>query len=86
MLIPIAAVAVSIGFALLAWQVNRAPFDLDLLKMLEPGMSQAAVRQKLGEPDSIYPDSWSYSRFLAWPIVYIRFDENGQFRESEYDF
>ena len=70
----------------LMWNLNRPPFDLDLLDQLQPGMTQAEIRRVLGSPSSVYSDSWAYSRYMAWPIVYIRFDDAGRFAESEYDF
>lgn len=75
-----------VGAGWLIWNVNRPPFDLGRLQQLRPGMSQAEVREILGAPQSDYGDNWAYSRFLAWPIVYVRFDESRRFTESEYDY
>ncbi len=75
-----------LGFGLLIWNFNRPPFDLARLQQLRPGMSQAEVRGILGAPKSDYGDHWAYSRFMAWPIVYVRFDQSGQFTKSEYDY
>ena len=77
---------VVVGFAWLMWNFNRPPFDLARLKELQPGMSQHEVRQILGAPKSEFGGTWAYSRFMAWPIVYVRFDESGRFTESEYDY
>jgi hypothetical protein len=68
------------------WNINRPPFDLARLQQLRPGMSQQEVRKILGAPKSDYGDHWAYARFMAWPIVYIRFDESNRFRASEYDY
>lgn len=76
----------ALGGTWLIWNFNRPPFDLARLQQLRPGMSQADVRRLLGPPRSDFGDHWAYSRFLAWPIVYVRFDERGRFAESEYDY
>jgi len=74
-----------LGFAWLMWNFNQPPFDLARLQQLHPGMSQQEVRQILGTPKSDYGDHWAYSRFMAWPIVYVRFNESKRFTKSEYD-
>jgi hypothetical protein len=80
------AVLLFVCLGWLMWNVNQPPFSLAKLKQLRPGMSQAEVRQILGSPESDFGDHWAYSRFMAWPIVYVRFDENKLFKESEYDY
>jgi hypothetical protein len=75
-----------LAFGWLMWNFNRPPFDLARLQQLRPGMSQPEVRQILGAPKSDYGDHWAYSRFMAWPIVYVRFDENKRFTKSDYDY
>jgi hypothetical protein len=75
-----------LGFAWLLWTFNRPPFDLGLLAQLRPGMSPEDVRQVLGAPSSVASASWVYSRSMAWPMVHIRFDHDGRFKEAEYDY
>ena len=75
-----------LGFSSLIWNVNRPPFDLVRLQQLQPGMSRIEVRRILGAPKSDFGDHWAYSRIMAWPIVYVRFDEDGCFRMSDYDY
>ncbi len=75
------------GFiALPFWNFNRPPFNLGLLERLNPGMSKQMVRDILGSPNSESFENWSYSRPKSWPIVYIYFDDEGRFSESEYDY
>jgi hypothetical protein len=68
------------------WNFNQPPFDLARLQQLRPGMSQQEVRQILGPPKSDFGDHWAYSRSMAWPIVYVRFDQSNRFTTSEYDY
>jgi len=49
-------------------------------------MTQEEVFQILGEPRGRHAASWSYSRPMAWPIVYIHFDANGRVERHEYDY
>jgi hypothetical protein len=76
----------TVGLGWLMWNFNRPPFDLQRLEQLRVGMSQEETRQILGPPTSGDSNSWAYSRPMAWPIVYVRFDESGGFQESEYDY
>lgn len=75
-----------VAVAWLMWNFYRPPFDLVRLNQLQPGMSKHEVREILGAPNVKFEDQWAYSRFMAWPIVYVRFDERGRFTESEYDY
>lgn len=68
------------------WNFDQPPFDLARLQQLRPGMSQQEVRQILGAPKSDYGDHWAYSRSMAWPIVYVYFDQSNRFVKSEYDY
>jgi hypothetical protein len=76
----------ALGGCWVIWNFNRPPFDLTRLQQLRPGMSRAEVRHVLGSPKSDYGDHWAYSRFMAWPVVYVRFDEGGRFTRSDYDY
>src|SRR5262245_48264266 len=88
------AVAVILGAAavgLLIWQSDRPPFDLAKLQQLQRGMSQQQVQQVLGEPQSseagvtsVDGTSWAYSRWMAWPTVYVDFDASGRLERYEY--
>lgn len=69
----------------LVWRFNQTPFDLAMLDKLVPGMTQDQVRQQLGRPSSVFKASWAYSAFMAWPIVYIYFDDSGNYERHEYD-
>ena len=71
---------------LISWNFNRPPFDLTRLQALSAGMGQEDVRKVLGHPTTVSNLSWSYSRFLAWPIVKVRFDEFGKLKDWEYDY
>ena len=73
-------------FAWGMWQVNRPPFNLTLLERLAPGMTPEEVRAVLGSPTGTHEREWAYSRPLAWPIVYIYFDDSGRYKSSEYDY
>jgi hypothetical protein len=75
---------VAIGY--MFWSFNQPPFSLSLLEQLEVGMTQDEVKSILGDPDSVDPMHWTYSRPFSWPIVHITFDNNGKFAESDYDY
>jgi len=72
-------------FGWLVWNINRPPFDLRELDRLHLGMSEAEVLRVLGKPTSDFGDNWAYSRFMAWPIVYVYFDDQGKLLRQEYD-
>ncbi len=72
-------------FGWFAWNFDRPPFELARLQQLQPGMSQGEVQTILGKPNADYGNHWAYSRFMAWPIVYVHFDKNGRFVKSVYD-
>lgn len=77
------------GCALLAtliWRFDQPPFDLAKLGDLRMGMTPEQVREVLGPPTSIYADSWAYSGFLSWPIVYVYFDDSGVLVSHRYDY
>jgi hypothetical protein len=87
-LLRVTAILAAIAIACLAfvvWQFNQPPFDLARLDHLRPGMTQHHVRQLLGSPSSVYEDSWAYSAFMAWPIVYVYFDDSGAYVSHRYD-
>lgn len=79
------ALVTVIGIPWLIWNFGRPPFDLDLLHELQRGMTKAEVRHILGSPTADSGDEWAYSRFMAWPIVYVRFDADGTFASSSID-
>ena len=70
----------------LIWNVNQPPFPLSRTNQLTGEMTKSDVRVVLGPPSEEYGDSWAYSRPLAWPIIFLYFDENGYFRNIEYDY
>ena len=59
----------------------------EYLRSIPVGATKAEVLQAIGAPSGRHngDTEWSYSRFLAWPIVYVMFDENGQYVEYVYD-
>jgi hypothetical protein len=69
----------------LVWRFDQPPFDLAILGDLRMGMTPEQVRQVLGSPSSTNDRSWAYSGWMSWPIVYIDFDESGQFSGHRYD-
>lgn len=81
----VAAVFAIACVAWAAWNFNRPPFDLRELDRLRPGMSKDEVARLLGKPESDFGNSWAYSRFMAWPIVYVYFDDQGKLLRHEYD-
>jgi hypothetical protein len=81
----IAAIAVVALVAWAIWNFDRPPFNLGKLNHLQTGITKTEVARKLGEPSSDYGDHWAYSRFMAWPIVYVYFDEQGRLLRHEYD-
>jgi hypothetical protein len=78
------AIAVAYG-AFLIWRFDQPPFDLAKLEQLTPGMTQDQVRGILGAPSRQRADSWSYSAFLAWPLVEISFDASGHYVRYRHD-
>jgi hypothetical protein len=82
----ILAGALCFGFCLLMWQFNRPPFDLTKLKALKPAMTQQQVQAVLGNPTTRDASSWHYSRPMAWAIVHVRFDAQGNLQSHEYDY
>jgi hypothetical protein len=81
----IVAISVSALVAWTIWNFDRPPFDLGRLNQLQAGMTKAEVARKLGKPASDYGDHWAYSRFMAWPIVYVYFDDQDRLVQQQYD-
>jgi hypothetical protein len=77
-------VAIAIGYML--WSFNQPPFPLSRLDELNKGMTEDEVRRILGEPNTLHPRHWTYSRLFSWSIVHITFDSNGRFLESDHDY
>ncbi len=73
-------------FVVLAWRFDQPLFDLARLNDLRMGMSPEQVIDVLGPPSSTYDRSWAYSGWMSWPIVYVYFDESGQFSSHRYDY
>jgi len=69
----------------LASRFDKPPFDLARLNDLRTGMTVEQVRDVLGSPSSTYDQSWAYSGWMSWPVVYIYFDESGHFSSHRYD-
>lgn len=67
------------------FQFNRQPFDLALLKSLQPGMSKSEVVKILGSPRSEFDSSWHYARVGAWPILHVDFDNQDRLVSFESD-
>ena len=80
------AVFAAAGHGFLAWNFNRPPFDLARLDGLSPGISQAQVRDLLGNPRAVSENSWVYARWLAWPMVHVYFDESGAYARHHDDY
>ena len=73
------------------WYANyfdSPPVDLQRVHALAKGATKDEVIKAIGPPQSRFNDDheWSYHRPLAWPILYILFDENGRYVEYEYDW
>ncbi|MFT4514602.1 MAG: hypothetical protein ACI89X_000696 [Planctomycetota bacterium] len=68
------------------WRFDQPPFDMARLEHLVPGMTPEQVRHVIGEPSSNYDRSWAYSGWWSWSIVYVAFDESGQYLSHRYDF
>jgi hypothetical protein len=84
-----------VGIGLLFWQFNRPPFSLSRLEQLHTTMRTNDVQRVLGSPTSVSTRTnesgqaycaWAYSRPMSWPIVYVYFSPEGQFRRHEYDY
>ena len=80
--------------ALVFASFNSPPVSLAKLERLHTKMSTNEVRQLLGRPSSIYAEAnpggptsakWAYSSLLSWPIVYVYFNENGNYERHVYD-
>jgi len=80
---------------MMIWQFNRPPFSLELLKQLDRTMTADDVRRVLGTPSDSWIEEdaegrpyeeWVYQRRNSWPMVYIYFDRDGKFSDSEYDY
>jgi hypothetical protein len=91
----IIAIVAVVGIGLLVWQFNRPPFSLSRLEQLHTAMSTNDVQRVLGLPTSVSTRTnesgqaycaWAYSRPMSWPIVYVYFSPEGQFRRHEYDY
>ncbi len=67
------------------FQFNRQPFDLSLLKSLQPGMTKSEVVKILGSPRSEFGSSWHYARVGAWPILHVYFDTQDRLVSFESD-
>jgi hypothetical protein len=82
-----ACVLLCAGALYVFWQFDRSPVNMDKLKKLSAGASEQEVVAIIGKPQSIFSAdrTWAYSRPLAWPIVYIYFDESNRFTRFEYD-
>ena len=77
------------------WQFNRPPFPLERLEQLDRTMTADDVRRILGTPSNSWIEEdaegrpyeeWVYKRRNSWPMVYIYFDRDGKFSDSEYDY
>src|SRR5262245_31867344 len=81
------AAVLFVGFPI--WVGNAPAAPLSKMSQLRSGMSQAEVRQLLGEPGSrhVYDDgseSWAYSR-MTWAILYVEFDPQGKLTDFRHD-
>lgn len=76
-----------LAFAFVVWNHDRPPFDPALLRDLPPGTPRAEVEALLGRPSARTDDdrSWTYARWLAWPMVTFRFDADGRVVEVVFD-
>lgn len=85
----LAAVLLLAGAAvMLNWTFNRPPVRMAKLTAIKQGTTREDVQAALGKPTSTYEANrkWAYSRPLGWSIVYVYFDEQGQFEKYEYDY
>lgn len=83
----VVAAATFLGFSF--WAMNAPAVPRSKLASLQPGMSQAEVRQLLGEPGRRYTQddgsaSWAYSRG-TWAILYVYFDAQGKLTQFVHD-
>jgi hypothetical protein len=67
---------------------DRPPVALEKLQTIKKGASRETVQTILGTPTATYETNrtWAYSKPLGWSIVYVYFDEKGNFESYEYDY
>jgi len=78
--------SVLIGIVAFAvWNVDQPPKAYHLADSLQEGMSKQEVQQILGAPNKDYEHQFAYTRFMAWGIFYVNFDEDGKLKNYDYD-
>lgn len=79
----------------LIWNFTQWPIERDALRSLSRTHSEEDVLRILGEPTARFVHSdehgasyveFAYSRPMAWPIVYVRFDTAGNFASYHGDY
>ena len=68
--------------------MNGLPVPAAKLGAVRQGATRAEVETLLGRPARVYDtnQTWAYSRWYSWPVVYVHFDEKGSVQNHECDY
>jgi len=83
LILVIAAVVISLTF--LTLHVFGPPVPLSKMEMVKEGMSEADVKNILGNPTTVYAGQWTYTRIFTFGYVNVLFDQNKKVQYAHYE-